>query len=115
MLQDFAGVAENLGVYTAKDYAEIMKWLINYWKIDQMTGLNNEALAEQQYVCALPDRILKLAERSAGTGGWLALGSDGEVGLKGLACFSSATKGLLQRQRDAHCAVACYRSGFSTV
>lgn len=65
LFSDFAGVAENLGVYTAKDYAEIMKWLINYWKIDQMTGLNNEALAEQQYVCALPDRILKLAERSA--------------------------------------------------
>lgn len=64
LFTDYSAVAENLGVYTAKDYADITQWLIKQWDVNSITGLTPEALEAQQFVCKLPDRIIKLAART---------------------------------------------------
>uniref|UniRef100_A0A061R077 Plastid acyl-acp desaturase n=2 Tax=Tetraselmis sp. GSL018 TaxID=582737 RepID=A0A061R077_9CHLO len=61
---DFSSVAENLKVYTAYDYADIMDHLINRWEVPSREGLSAEAAKEQEYLCKLPARIRKLAERT---------------------------------------------------
>lgn len=65
LFSDFSSIAEATGTYTAADYADIMEHLIRRWKVEHITGLSSEAEAAQQYVCSLPPRIRKLAERAA--------------------------------------------------
>jgi acyl-[acyl-carrier-protein] desaturase len=62
--ENFSEVAQRLGVYTAIDYADIIQHLVDHWKIGELTGLSSEAEKEQEYICRLPDRYRKLAERS---------------------------------------------------
>jgi acyl-[acyl-carrier-protein] desaturase len=38
--------------------------LVDHWKIGELTGLSSEAEKEQEYICRLPQRYRKLAERS---------------------------------------------------
>lgn len=59
----FAVVAQRSGMYTIRDYAEIIAHLVEYWKVGSLTGLSAEACAAQQYVCGLPERYLRNAER----------------------------------------------------
>lgn len=59
-------VAEALGVYTATDYCKIMEHLIQRWDVAHLTGLNPKAAEAQDFVCNLPARIRRLAERKAG-------------------------------------------------
>ena len=61
-------MAERTGVYTAFDYADIMDHLIKRWDVPTRTNLSTEALAAQEYLCVLPNRIRKLAERANGEG-----------------------------------------------
>eukprot|EP01024_Parvocaulis_polyphysoides_P042069 TRINITY_DN3854_c0_g3_i4.p1 TRINITY_DN3854_c0_g3~~TRINITY_DN3854_c0_g3_i4.p1 ORF type:complete len:404 (-),score=66.68 TRINITY_DN3854_c0_g3_i4:386-1597(-) len=65
LFSDFSKVAERLEVYTAFDYADIMQFLVRRWKIAEIKNLSGEAQQAQDYVCRLPSRIRKLAERSA--------------------------------------------------
>mmetsp|Transcript_1333 Transcript_1333/g.4621 ORF Transcript_1333/g.4621 Transcript_1333/m.4621 type:complete len:392 (+) Transcript_1333:108-1283(+) len=60
---DFSSVAEHTGVYTAFDYADIMEHLIQYWDLENKS-FTGDAQRGQEYVCKLPPRIRKLAERS---------------------------------------------------
>ena len=62
----FANVAERSQIYTSKDYTDILEHLIKAWDIDQLKGLGDKAEAAQQYLCSLPDRYRKVAERFAG-------------------------------------------------
>jgi len=64
LYENFSAVAQRLGVYTALDYADIIEHLVNHWKIGELTGLSSEGEKEQNYICRLPDRYRKLAERS---------------------------------------------------
>lgn len=64
LFADYSSVAERTGVYTAFDYADIMDNLISRWKVGDITGLSEEALAAQDYICKMPPRIRKLAERA---------------------------------------------------
>lgn len=64
LYENFSDVAQRLGVYTAIDYADIIQHLVDHWKIGELTGLSSEAEKEQEYICRLPDRYRKLAERS---------------------------------------------------
>ena len=64
LYENFSAVAQRLGVYTAIDYAEIIEHLVKYWKLGDLTGLSPEAEKEQEYICRLPARYRKLAERS---------------------------------------------------
>ncbi len=55
-----------------------MEHLIQRWRIADLTGLNPKAAEAQEFVCNLPGRIRKLAERKAGEWhGWgIAAGSE---------------------------------------
>jgi len=60
---NFSDAAQRLGVYTAIDYIDIMKELISDWQIEHMKHLNSEAEKARDYIMALPDRLLKIADR----------------------------------------------------
>ncbi|ARK13675.2 acyl-ACP desaturase [Fibrivirga algicola] len=60
----FSDAAQRLGVYTVQDYIAIMQSLLKDWKIDAVTGLNDEAQKARDYVMALPARLARVAERT---------------------------------------------------
>lgn len=64
LFDHFSAVAQRLGVYTAKDYADILEFLVGRWKVENLTGLSSEGQKAQDYVCGLPARIRKLEERA---------------------------------------------------
>jgi len=64
LYENFSQVAQRLGVYTALDYADIIEHLVDRWKIGELTGLSSDGEREQEYICRLPKRYRKLAERS---------------------------------------------------
>ncbi|CAI5516847.1 unnamed protein product [Closterium sp. Naga37s-1] len=61
----FTMVAQRTGVYTANDYVSIIEHLIARWNVEKIEGLDADGRRAQEYVCKLPPRIRKLAERSA--------------------------------------------------
>jgi acyl-[acyl-carrier-protein] desaturase len=62
---DFSAIAQRTGVYTAIDYADIIDHLVKRWDIANIEGLSGETEKEREYICRLPERYRKLAERSA--------------------------------------------------
>ena len=60
----FSTTAQRIGVYTARDYSDILDHLVSHWKISSLSGLSGEAARAQDYLCALPNRYRKLADRS---------------------------------------------------
>ncbi len=60
----FSKIAQKIGVYTVRDYAEIIQDLVRYWKIESLGGLSNVAAQAQDYLCNLSLRYHKLAERA---------------------------------------------------
>jgi len=58
----FALVAQKIGVYTARDYAEVIEHLIDFWDLESLS-LEGDAARAQDYLCELPDRFLNMAER----------------------------------------------------
>jgi acyl-[acyl-carrier protein] desaturase len=61
----FERLAQNLGVYTALDYADIIDHLIARWKIKTLPGLQDDGARAQDYLCNLSRRYRRLAERMA--------------------------------------------------
>ena len=59
----FSAITQKLGIYTAFDYAAIIKHLTQLWKIESLTGLNGYAARAQEYLCTLADRYRRIAER----------------------------------------------------
>jgi len=64
LYENFSAVAQRLGVYTAIDYANIIDHLIKTWDLENITGISSESEKERDYLCRLPTRYRKLAERS---------------------------------------------------
>mmetsp|Transcript_16280 Transcript_16280/g.18781 ORF Transcript_16280/g.18781 Transcript_16280/m.18781 type:complete len:410 (+) Transcript_16280:246-1475(+) len=64
LYDNFSEVAQRTGVYTAIDYADILDHLIKRWDLENIEGLNSEGEKERDYLCKLPRRYRKLAERS---------------------------------------------------
>lgn len=64
LYDNFSSVAQRLGVYTALDYAEIIGHLVKVWDLENLEGLSSEGEKERDYLCKLPARYTKLAERS---------------------------------------------------
>lgn len=60
----FSSVAQRIGVYTAKDYADIVEHLVDRWKVKYLTGLSPEGRQAQDYLCSLTPRFRKLEERA---------------------------------------------------
>ena len=59
----FSDAAQRLGVYTGKDYIEILDVLLKDWEISTMTGLNGAAEKAQDYLMRLPERLTRLTDR----------------------------------------------------
>jgi acyl-[acyl-carrier-protein] desaturase len=59
----FSLVAQKAGVYTTKDYAEIIAALVQEWRIERLTALSDTAAKAQDYLCGLAARYQRLAER----------------------------------------------------
>ncbi len=63
IFSNFSDAAQRIGVYTATDYAEILKSLVDEWKIESMKGLKESGEKARDYIVALPDRMLRIADR----------------------------------------------------
>lgn len=59
----FSAITQKIGIYTAWDYAKIIQHLVDYWKIESVTGLDGAAAKAQSYLVKLADRYLRVAER----------------------------------------------------
>ncbi len=66
LYSQFAVVAQRIGVYTIRDYADIIEYLVGYWKITDLVGLTAEAAKAQDYLGGLAQRYRGLAERADG-------------------------------------------------
>ena len=61
--ENFSNAAQRLGVYTTYDYIDILDKLNDYWEIDKMTSLTDEAEKARDYLMKLPSRMTRIAER----------------------------------------------------
>ena len=61
--EEFSNTAQRIGVYTAKDYVDILQKLIERWQIDKITNLNEDAEKARDYLMKLPARMYRLSER----------------------------------------------------
>ncbi|WP_445954969.1 acyl-ACP desaturase [Yeosuana sp.] len=60
---EFSNTAQRIGVYTSRDYIDILEKLIARWEIDKITNLSEEAEKARDYLMKLPERMLRLADR----------------------------------------------------
>jgi acyl-[acyl-carrier-protein] desaturase len=61
----FSDAAQRLGVYTSRDYTDILENLIEEWNISNIRDLNSAANKARDYIMSLPERFRKIAERSS--------------------------------------------------
>ncbi|MGN8072668.1 acyl-ACP desaturase [Mucilaginibacter sp. SG564] len=59
----FTDAAQRLGIYTAIDYVDILKELIEDWHIESTIDLNEAGEKARDYIMNLPSRLLRVAER----------------------------------------------------
>ena len=59
----FSDAAQRTQVYTAQDYIDILKSLINDWKIEGMEDLSDVGEKARDYLVALPDRLQRVTDR----------------------------------------------------
>jgi acyl-[acyl-carrier-protein] desaturase len=59
----FTDAAQRLGVYTAVDYVDILRELIIEWKLESARDLDEKGEKARDYIMALPDRLIRVAER----------------------------------------------------
>ncbi|MDP3927536.1 MAG: acyl-ACP desaturase [Bacteroidota bacterium] len=62
---NFSDAATRLGVYTALDYIDILKTVIDEWKIENVRGLQENGEKARDFLLALPNRLTRIAERAA--------------------------------------------------
>lgn len=61
--EHFSDSAQRIGVYTAQDYVDIMRKLIEKWEIGNMPNLSDEAEKARDFLMKLPDRMARVSER----------------------------------------------------
>ncbi len=59
----FSDAAQRCMVYTAQDYIDILKELLEDWKIEHIDGLNVQAQKAQEYLMKLPGRLQRVTDR----------------------------------------------------
>ncbi len=59
----FTDAAQRIGVYTAIDYANILRDLVNEWNLEHLCNLNEAGEKSRDYLVKLPDRLLRISER----------------------------------------------------
>jgi len=50
--------------YTTNDYIDIIEYLIKRWKVESIKCTSGYAQEAQDYVCKLPNRLRRLAQRA---------------------------------------------------
>jgi len=60
LFKHFTSVDQRIGVYTAKDYADVLEFLVGKWNVEALTGLSGEGRKAQEYICGLAPRIRRL-------------------------------------------------------
>jgi acyl-[acyl-carrier-protein] desaturase len=68
LYQKYSIVAQKLGVYTTRDYADIIQDLVRHWKLESIHGLSDVSAKAQDYLCTLAERYHKLADRLSYSG-----------------------------------------------
>ncbi|KAK4718653.1 hypothetical protein R3W88_016991 [Solanum pinnatisectum] len=64
IFKHFSAIAQKQGVYTSRDYAEILEFFITRWELEKLEGLTNgEARRAQDFVCKLPRKIRRFENR----------------------------------------------------
>jgi acyl-[acyl-carrier-protein] desaturase len=61
--EQFSDSAQRIGVYTAHDYVDILRKLIDKWQIDKVEGLTADAEKARDFLMKLPDRMARISER----------------------------------------------------
>ncbi|MBF5026481.1 acyl-ACP desaturase [Planobacterium oryzisoli] len=61
----FSDAAQRCMVYTAQDYIDILKDLLEGWKIEHISNLNESAQKAQEYLMKLPARLQRITDRIA--------------------------------------------------
>jgi acyl-[acyl-carrier-protein] desaturase len=59
----FSNVAQRTGVYTVRDYADIIESLVKHWNIESIPHLSDLAAKAQDYLCGLSKRYRTIADR----------------------------------------------------
>ena len=59
----FSDAAQRCMVYTGQDYINILKELLDEWKIEHVKGLTEKAEKAQEYLMKLPARLQKITDR----------------------------------------------------
>jgi acyl-[acyl-carrier-protein] desaturase len=63
MFTRFSAITQKIGIYTAWDYAKIIQHLVDFWKIESLTGLDETGQKAQKYLVGLADRYIRVADR----------------------------------------------------
>ncbi len=63
LFSQFAVVAQKSGIYTTRDYANVIEHLVDYWRIGSLTGLTGEAAQHQDFLCGLAEHYSSKADR----------------------------------------------------
>ena len=63
LFEKYSIVAQKTGVYTVKDYSDIIEDLVQHWKLETIQGLSDVSAKAQDYLCNLSERYAKLADR----------------------------------------------------
>jgi acyl-[acyl-carrier-protein] desaturase len=63
LFSQFSTITQKVGIYTGWDYARIIEHLVDVWKIEAVTGLNDVAAKAQDYLATLSGRYMRLADR----------------------------------------------------
>lgn len=63
LFEQFSAITQKVGIYTGWDYARIIEHLVDHWKIEAVTGLNDVAAKAQDYLSSLASRYMRLADR----------------------------------------------------
>jgi len=59
----YATVAQRLGVYTLRDYADIVEHLVSIWEIAGIPSLQGDAARAQEDLCGFASRYRQMADR----------------------------------------------------
>ncbi|EMS55291.1 Acyl-[acyl-carrier-protein] desaturase 4, chloroplastic [Triticum urartu] len=62
LFERFSAVAQSAGVYTARDYGDLVEHFVRRWRVAELAGLSGEGRRAQEYVCGLPPKIRRMEE-----------------------------------------------------
>jgi acyl-[acyl-carrier-protein] desaturase len=60
--RDLADVVRRVGIYGPRDYLEIVKEQLSWWRIDTLEGLNAMGRAAQEKLMEIPERLERVAD-----------------------------------------------------